>query len=106
MSENVNDINTRLHDGPVFNVIHPNVESVKRSVWYGGSIEWNSLDAEIRNIVQPEQYLKEFKNLGCLIHILINGKYINTNNFVYCIMFIDTMKNNRSSTLIFWHISL
>ena len=48
LCENDNNINTRLHDGPVFKVIHPNVESVKRSVWYGGSIEWNGLDAELR----------------------------------------------------------
>ena len=54
--ENVNNINTRLHDGPVFKVIHPNVETVKRSVRYGGSLEWNSLDADIRNIVEPMQF--------------------------------------------------
>ena len=29
----INNINTRLHDGPTFKVIHPNVESVKRSIW-------------------------------------------------------------------------
>ena len=52
LCERDTNINTRLHDGPVFKVIHPNVETVKRSIWYGGSLEWNSLDADnfIRNI--------------------------------------------------------
>ena len=45
-----NNINTRLHDGPVFKVTHPNSEPIKRSVMYAGSIDWNNLDAETRNI--------------------------------------------------------
>ena len=45
-----NNINTRLHDGPVFNVTHPNSEPIKRSVMYAGAIDWNNLDADIRNI--------------------------------------------------------
>ena len=44
------NINTRLHDGPVFKVTHPNSEPIKRSVMYTGALEWNSLDPEIRNI--------------------------------------------------------
>ena len=43
-------INTRLHDGPVFKVTHPNNEPIKRSVMYSGALEWNNLDADIRNI--------------------------------------------------------
>ena len=43
-------INTRLHDGPVFNVTHPNSEPIKRSVMYAGALEWNNLDADVRNI--------------------------------------------------------
>ena len=43
-------INTRLHDGPVFKVTHPNSEPIKRSVMYSGALEWNSLDADLRNI--------------------------------------------------------
>ena len=62
MCENINNINTRLHDGPVFKVIHPNVESVKRSVWYGGSIEWNGLDAETRNIIEAVQFKRVQKS--------------------------------------------
>ena len=48
----VNDdihVNTRMHDGPVFKVTHPNSEPIKRSVMYSGALEWNKLDAEIRN---------------------------------------------------------
>ena len=45
-----NNINTRLHDGPVFKVTHPNSEPIKRSVMYAGAVDWNNLDAEIRNI--------------------------------------------------------
>ena len=55
--ENINNnINTRLHDVPMFKVMHPNVETVKRCIWYGGSIEWNNLDADIRNIKDPIQF--------------------------------------------------
>ena len=45
-----NNINTRLHDGPVFKVTHPNSEPIKRSVMYAGAVDWNNLDADIRNI--------------------------------------------------------
>ena len=47
----VNDLNisTRLHDGPVFKVTHPNSEPLKRSVMYAGANEWNNLDADLRN---------------------------------------------------------
>ena len=43
-------INTRLPDGPVSKVTHPNSEPIKRSVMYSGPLEWNTLDADIRNI--------------------------------------------------------
>ena len=62
LCKNENEQNTRLHDGPVFKVIYPNIESVKRSVWYGGSLEWNSLDAETRNIVEKEQFKRVQKS--------------------------------------------
>ena len=52
-------INTRLHDGPVFKVTHPNSEPIKRSVMYAGAIEWNSLDADDRNI----EDISKFKRL-------------------------------------------
>ena len=48
-NEEVN-VNTRLHDGPVFKISHPNSEPIKRSVMYAGALEWNNLDADIRNI--------------------------------------------------------
>ena len=40
---------TRLHDGPVFKVTHPNSEPINKSVLYSGALEWNNLDSEIRN---------------------------------------------------------
>ena len=43
-------VNTRLHDGPVFKVSHPNSEPIKRSVMYSGALEWNNLEADVRNI--------------------------------------------------------
>ena len=68
----INDlnINTRLHDGPVFKVTHPNSEPLKRSVMYAGAIEWNNLDADIKNIkdfnafkrIQKSWMLKTFLN--------------------------------------------
>ena len=54
--ENVNNINTRLHDGPVFRITHPNGETIKRNTWCGGANEWNSLDADIRNIKDKCQF--------------------------------------------------
>ena len=54
--ENANNINTRLHDGPVFKIPHPNGEAIKRNPWYGGSLEWNNLDAELRNIKDKFQF--------------------------------------------------
>ena len=50
------NISTRLHDGPVFKVIHPNSEPIKRSVMYAGANEWNNLDADIRNIEDPVKF--------------------------------------------------
>ena len=50
IEENENRIVTRENSGPTFRVIKPNCESFKRSVYYTGAIDWNSLDAEKRNI--------------------------------------------------------
>ena len=55
-------INTRLHDGPVFKVTHPNSEPIKRSVMYSGALEWNNLDADIRNIDDIASFNR---NSGC-----------------------------------------
>ena len=62
------NVNTRLHDGPVFNVTHPNSEPIKRSVMYAGALDWNNLDADVRNInenvhfkrIQKSWMLKSF----------------------------------------------
>ena len=42
--------NTRLQDGPVFHTYKPNTEKVKASVLYRGAIEWNALNANLRNL--------------------------------------------------------
>ena len=60
--ENNNNINAQLHDGPLFKVIHPNVETCKRSIWYGGSIEWNNLNTDIKNIVDLIQFKRVQKS--------------------------------------------
>ena len=46
---NVREIRTRAHDAPLFNVNIPRCEAFKRSVGYHGSVEWNSLNPEMRN---------------------------------------------------------
>ena len=68
-NEEVN-ISTRLHDGPVFKVTHPNSEPIKRSVLYAGALEWNNLDSDIRNMddlikfkrIQKSWMLKTFSD--------------------------------------------
>ena len=47
---NVREIRTRGHDAPLFNVPIPRREAFKRSIVYSGSVEWNSLGAEARNV--------------------------------------------------------
>ena len=49
--ENTDDvISTREKSGPTFNVIKPNCESFKRNIYYSGAVEWNSLNADFRNL--------------------------------------------------------
>ena len=50
---------TRGNAGPTFNVIKPNCETYKRNVYYSGAIEWNNLDADVRNL--PD--IQKFKRL-------------------------------------------
>ena len=35
---------TRAKEGPLFNIIRPNCEAYKRSIYYSGASDWNSLD--------------------------------------------------------------
>ena len=44
------EIRTRAHDAPLFKVKVPKVEAYKRSIEYAGSLHWNSLSSDIRNI--------------------------------------------------------
>ena len=41
---------TRAHDAPLFTVKVPRVEAYKREVEFYGSVQWNSLPADIRKI--------------------------------------------------------
>ena len=43
-------VDTRLHDGPVFNTYKPNNEKSKANVFYRGAIAWNAIGAVYRNM--------------------------------------------------------
>ena len=47
---NLREIRTRAHDAPLFSVTVPRCEAFKRSVSYFGSVAWNNLVPESRNI--------------------------------------------------------
>ena len=55
-----NLITTRENSGPTFEVIKPNCESYKRNVHYTGAVEWNSLNAEIRNLKDYHMFKRMF----------------------------------------------
>ena len=44
------DIRTRAHDAQLFKVTIPSLEAYKRSIVYAGSLQWNNLPADTRNI--------------------------------------------------------
>ena len=44
------NVNTRLHEGPVFDTYKPNNEKSKANVLYRGAIEWNATGADVRNL--------------------------------------------------------
>ena len=54
-----NTIETRCNAGPTFKVTQPNCEAFKRNVFYSGAIEWNNLDADVRNI----EHFYQFKRI-------------------------------------------
>ena len=56
---NTREIQTRAQDAPLFNVIVPRGEALKRSVGYSGSVLWNELSPNINNTAS---YL-EFRNI-------------------------------------------
>ena len=41
---------TRAKEGPLFNIVKPNCEAYKRSIFYSGASDWNSLDSSVRNL--------------------------------------------------------
>ena len=45
---------------------------IKNSVIYSGALEWNSLDILIQEILMNYFNSKEYKKLGCVIHIWID----------------------------------
>ena len=63
-------VNTRLHDGPVFEIPKPNNDIIKKSVIYSGALDWNSLDTDTRNIKE----LFQFKRLQ---KAWMAGTYVN-----------------------------
>ena len=67
---NVREIRTRAHDAPLFNVPIPRCEAFKRSIIYSGSVEWNSLGTEARNVdaFLPFKYHRKNDMLAPLTH--------------------------------------
>ena len=49
IDDNIEKICTRSNSGPLFQIRKPNCESFKRNICYSGAIEWNNLDANVRN---------------------------------------------------------
>ena len=56
------EVRTRAHDGPLFKVKTPRVETYKRAVEYAGSVQWNKLPAEVRNIIDVNEFKRHQKN--------------------------------------------
>ena len=54
-------INTRLFDGPVFDVPKPNNDIIKKSVIYSGALDWNNLESDLRNIKELFQFKRSQK---------------------------------------------
>ena len=53
---NTREIRTRAHDAPIFNTKVPRCEAFRRSVQYAGSVMWNSLTPQERNIPSYKQF--------------------------------------------------
>ena len=56
IEENEYRINTRENSGPKFKVNKPNCETFKRNVFYAGAVDWNSLEADKRNIKNYHEF--------------------------------------------------
>ena len=41
---------TRAKEGPLFNIVRPNCEAYKNSIYYSGAADWNNLEPTIRNL--------------------------------------------------------
>ena len=55
--------NTRLNDAVIFDTVRPNIEKFKNNPLYKGSIIWNALPVQTRNIIDYidfKKYLKEW----------------------------------------------
>ena len=57
------NIRTRAHDAPLLKLNVPKVEAYKRSIEYAGSLQWNNLPKEERNINSYEAFKKRQKLL-------------------------------------------
>ena len=68
---NLREIRTRAHEAPLFNVPIPRCEAFKRSVVYSGSVAWNNLDVELRNmdLFLPFKFHRKKEMLAPLINV-------------------------------------
>ena len=57
------DIRTRAHDAPMFIVDFPNLMAFKRAVKYAGSLQWNKLPSDIRNLASLDAFKQKQKDL-------------------------------------------
>ena len=55
-------ISTRSQGGPLFHISKPNCESFRRNINYSGALEWNNLNADIRNSENIFAFKKLQKN--------------------------------------------
>ena len=55
---NKREIRTRAHDAPLFKIIIPRCEAVKRSVGYFGAERWNALTPNVRNTNSYQEFKK------------------------------------------------
>ena len=60
--DDVDKICTRSNSGPLFHINKPSCESYRRNICYSGAIEWNNLNADVRNSENIFTFKKIKKN--------------------------------------------
>ena len=71
--------NNKENSGPTFHVIKPNCETLKGNVYYAGTLEWNSLNSEVRNL--PDLYTFKRNQKTWLLNTYLDFK---TKYIVHC----------------------